>query len=1317
MGPVSISIHISGEIQEIARNVQTAATSGYQVINTQNNINNSLMASLVSTFNSYSSSAILDTITSPGQNTPTVCGSAVKSVTAKRIAKKFKKYFLVVKSSKGADINEVKEYRSKFYIDSLYVILAAAQSIATQMNDGDWDAKITAAQSCITDGSCTSINLPEGGNNENIFIYGEALRTYDSLLKMKESVVALKAQLAAIKVMHNMDLSVATETELKDDDSSTTTTTTTANTTAVSSDTSSDTASSDITSGESNAINGEQQALLTDGYRIAHYQMRTVMPQAFAQVSYNSKINTLEAALEEVSDSDASGLVSGSVEWSEPEEDTSEHPLAAAQDKLDALDEVNDISSTLEDAINLHNKLSELSETKETAEKIKEEREKYQEYLDRLKTSEQCSINFMKRYFVSPITSWSGVDLRKYPYQNDLREGISGWAVEAYSVAKAAETSTTSTEDYGDFSVDDETVDSIDNAVDFDKVEDLASSDANTLSKSKEEQAQDDARKSNLIAWQIGAEAAKLLGEEGEKWGERKANSMVWNDTKSFYGQYLQKKYDNIKAYLKSYTENDILALVLAKMYGQDVSLADTTQQRSISALQTAFSQAEDEAQQQKNTKIQEIDSTANANLKALESEREALSEKMDEVNARINERKQKISDMRDEAAEKAKQGVEDAYDGDVVYPESESDEGSATSTVPLVFGAESIQTSYKQGRTDNLDTEAVKTLEDENAEDQKLLQKYEAEQTELDEKIVQAKLDAQQTKTDLDTTLAAEVQNRQQGLTEEMTALTTKFGGDVSANLASVLSASIVVPSVDEEEDSTFDAAEYTAQKLAEMTGVMQGAAADALSEINAQVDVIVDASYAQLMALGDSLYSSESHDRIVKIHQQMISNLRAVTIAFHATGIVSLNIEVFAKLAAVDTSAETDGFFVGNPPKEKDLRAPFKLKDFDLPPVREVFHFDAVDFANVKPKVQGVAANRAVPKSDFLNFGGDIPLIWQYMLKDKAFIESDYDMTDTLNLGCEAVAFLRGGIMPCVVPDSNIVLDVTEEGKFVQRKDISTDSVPACLGLVLKKKKPYMSIFDESLVTNKALITVEKNKKTSLLASLTQSSQVEDVTCKYSELGMLFDIDESGQFAFRQQAMAVYDALLDDTDSEKLSSKDKSLRVLGSLAVLSRNQIGDFLRQSETEEDYRESLESAEQDYQDKLDEFKQQLIDSGYAPSTDFDLANDADYKKTVSAIKSAKKAKMAEAKAALAKISAADNEPVEEKKTQYTKLLTILETDTEGVLQLTMSSADSDDWKTELKQNTANNSAVSAYKTDAETQEESYNNPDGVYCSNY
>jgi hypothetical protein len=133
--------------------------------------------------------------------------------------------------------------------------------------------------------------------------------------------------------------------------------------------------------------------------------------------------------------------------------------------------------------------------------------------------------------------------------------------------------------------------------------------------------------------------------------------------------------------------------------------------------------------------------------------------------------------------------------------------------------------------------------------------------------------------------------------------------------------------------------------------------------------------------------------------------------------------------------------------------------------------------------------------------------------------------------------------------------------------------------------------------------------------------------------------------------------------------------------------------------------------------LDEFKQQLIDSGYAPSTDFDLANDADYKKTVSAIKSAKKAKMAEAKAALAKISAADNEPVEEKKTQYTKLLTILETDTEGVLQLTMSSADSDDWKTELKQNTANNSAVSAYKTDAETQEESYNNPDGVYCSNY
>jgi hypothetical protein len=247
--------------------------------------------------------------------------------------------------------------------------------------------------------------------------------------------------------------------------------------------------------------------------------------------------------------------------------------------------------------------------------------------------------------------------------------------------------------------------------------------------------------------------------------------------------------------------------------------------------------------------------------------------------------------------------------------------------------------------------------------------------------------------------------------------------------------------------------------------------------------------------------------------------------------------------------------------------------------------------------------------------------------------------------------------------------------------------------------------------------LISLETNKKTSILANLVKSSQVEDVACKYSELGMLFDIDEDGRFAFREQAMATYDALLDDTESEKLTDKDKSLRVLGALAVLSRNQIGDFLRQSEMEEDYRESLESAEKDYQEKMDDFKQQLIDSGYTPPDDFDLANDEDYKKAVSAIKSGKKAKMDEARAALAKVSVVDNEPVEEKKTQYTKLLTILEADTEGVLHLTLSSADSDDWETELKQNTANNSAVSTYKKNAKKEEASYNNPDGVYCANY
>ncbi len=85
---------------------------------------------------------------------------------------------------------------------------------------------------------------------------------------------------------------------------------------------------------------------------------------------------------------------------------------------------------------------------------------------------------------------------------------------------------------------------------------------------SKEEQIAKENREVDLIPWQIGAEASKLLVEAPEKWGMSNNSFPIWNDVKIFYNQYLDGKYANIKARLKIYTVSDVKTLLMQVLQG-----------------------------------------------------------------------------------------------------------------------------------------------------------------------------------------------------------------------------------------------------------------------------------------------------------------------------------------------------------------------------------------------------------------------------------------------------------------------------------------------------------------------------------------------------------------------------------------------------------------------------------------------------------------------------------------------------------------------------------------------------------------------------
>ena len=425
---------------------------------------------------------------------------------------------------------------------------------------------------------------------------------------------------------------------------------------------------------------------------------------------------------------------------------------------------------------------------------------------------------------------------------------------------------------------------------------------------------------------------------------------------------------------------------------------------------------------------------------------------------------------------------------------------------------------------------------------------------------------------------------------------------------------------------------------------------------------------------------------------------------------------------LKNIDTSAETEGFFVGATPKERDLKAPFAIPDFSSPPVREVFHFDASDYANIKPYVSDKENNTAVTAAEFLNFGGDIPLIWKYMLQENAFIESQFDLTEALTAGNSQYRFYRGGFMPCVVKDSSIIVDVDGSGNFVRRKDgrVSASSLPSCYLMEMKNGRPYHKVQD--VAVDFKMTTLGEEEREKILNDLFPENDYKAYVPpadddNSSELGMFLRAEENNALFFNDWTAAAYNTLLKDNGDEELSDGEKNKFAAAYYTSFSRNQIGDFLGHVENEKLQRENLEEYEQKYNEQMEALKEQLRSYGFEPSDSFDLSNDSDYKLATDKLNSIKKQILSAAESGLSGVDRTDNEPVEEKAGIYEKLIALMRKDKDALLKISMTTADSNDLDAELKKAEADAKLVDKYENSLNDQAQDYNDIQEPYCANY
>ena len=865
--------------------------------------------------------------------------------------------------------------------------------------------------------------------------------------------------------------------------------------------------------------------------------------------------------------------------------------------------------------------------------------------------------------------------------------------------------------------------------------EDSANNTMNTsISDDKKKRASSEARKSDLYAWQIGAESSKLLADED--WGSpSRTRKMIWTDTKRFYKKYLEKKYDNVFRHMSSISEADMLELIAEKLVGNDQSITAGSYQKErkakIAELVANAQEAFRKRQEAREKKRKEYE----AKMNAIDAEKKQIEAEINELSEEVIAIKSEIDAVKSAAAESVIKNIQEKLTAPLKFPkEDEKPQDTIIASIERTSLASQANTEAAEEINKN---EEIKEKEARVKEIQIKLASLVAKQMQKTLEAEKVKRKGQEDSlspeelagvANIETQLLNAISGGD-GKSGALGALQAKAKNNAMTKIKDILNASNEENPI---EDFDIDVVERS---------INEGVLALILKAQAEAIKIIKTEGLLKMYALGDDLFIGKNYPKVQKIHNDMIDKLRAVKLSFNiGTKLISpliqiKDIAVFDEfLKDVDISPELEGFFVGSTPKERDLQAPYSLanEDYDLPPVREVFHFDAVDFGNLKAPVEEENVEgeekdwienlfnalkdaiekakkaKTIDKKDFLEFGGDIPKIWKKMLEDKPFIDSRLPLGEILqgeDDSCEQAAFVRGGVMPCLYGDGKYYMDINLNGNYVYGAATAAHKnlQPCSLVVPVSNSRPYHKFWK-----------VELNKLTDTHLN------PKAIDCEYSEMGMLFRADEHNNLFIKDHPFKNYNRVnrRDGDPIDKMLPLTKKNLAAARHSELGRNQIGDFLKQAESEKVAQETLEESRKAFEDSKEARYALFKEFGFVPSEKFNLANSADYKKAENVLKAVKKQRLQKAVETMNKIKISkDNKPAKEKNRNMNRLINFMNTDIESVLKISMADADSKDLAIRLAKEIINEKIMGIFKKKNEKTKEETESIEEAYCATY
>ena len=1280
------------EAVSLGNSVGALAETAMKTKNTTENSINNIRSALNSVFN-FDLTAKIDGAVNPGQLEIISCkvgdinidletedenGDIDYDAVQNSISDAMQILFFQYPDNTTENINAYKAKKKAFYNDTIVEIYTASRQLQLDMEDRV-KPTLEEAYKAVREGG-NGVPAPDG-NSESIYAEAKMMEALDNLLEVMEKAVALKVQLRAVQAINQIEPRSYYSEE-----------------------------------GEE-----QQQSAIDTGRRYAA-AVSNVETLGFAQVGLGITSRTTVSSLAEVEsktvlgDNEAQEQVNKVIDLAEAPESEIFHPYDLEQEKMAELDKIEPLMDTVNTAVGAHNMIRELDSYKQAGESYYQAVEEHKKALEALKEADSCAKQYVGRHFASPDIVWAGRVLGDNVGAHDLRGGISGWAVEAYETAKAAQTSNVSTGNVMSVNIDTEDgsfsdiTDSTANQQRLEEIQPISSTSA------QEEQAAEESRESVLLPWQVGSEASKMLAADAASWGTVTSRFPIWNDVKSFYNQYLTKKYANIRSYLKMFTAGDIKALLVAGASGQQQSASGTLLQKEYVEIDASSTAEQEKLRSESEAESKQYQSKAEQELAALQSRRDAAA-------ARLDDATQKYKEISDEISDARQQSKDDAYDSleeDVSHIDSFSDyevpdiEASLRSSahyasVFTVAGAfldtvEELESNVNERTEENKKTTGIETLESQLKQQEQVVSNLQKQVDDLDEQIKQKKLEIQEQSSSIRAKLMEKLAAARSASEAAKQAASEKFAAAADANINKIATAVVerAMAAFAAEHPDPEDTAVYDGPTVSFLMAGLDNAINKALNDLYAKVDAAVDAAQSRLTAMGDNLYDPAYHQEVVGIHQQMIDEIKALalTVSYEPLGLAG-SFYLYQQLIPADTSAETEDYFAGSPAKERDLKAPKSVFESKLPPLRETVHFDETDFQNVKPYDPSRKESGIIPYEDFLNYGGYIPEVWKYMLKDNAFVEQQIDLKTALNTGCTATAFFRGDIFPCKVKDSSLIIDIDGEGNFYRRKTSET-SLPLCTSLEMRNGSVYDIAQDVSI-------------KFSLL------TKEESENCSYSELGLLMDADENNNIFFKQYAYDAFMALVkaeEEAEENQDPGEDERRRLAAyGNAPLSVDQIGDFLEYVESEQIQRQKMEELKSSYEDLLTDLKELLAKFGFEASDTFDIAKEEDYQLAYSKLKSLKNSKISEALTLKEDIETGNNDVVEERVDQISRIIAALQKDKDEDVTINNVVADNNNLDEDIKTSKVSKEAVSRYENELNEVSEELDKPAVPYCARY